>query len=183
MNPGVQVSVPEVFPGPALKVAPGGRPDAVSEAIASPSGSAAVTFTVIRLFSSPEAPAGAVTTGAWSAGFTVTAVLAEPVSALLAVKVAVCAPMSPTPGVQVRVPEVFPGSAVKLAPAGNPESSSYTMASPSGSVALTVTVSSSSARTAAAAAAVTTGARSTLLTVMVVPAEPESALVAVNVTG
>jgi hypothetical protein len=60
---------------------------AVSDVIAWPSASAAVTFTVRRLFSATAAVAGAVTTGAWSVLVTVMAVVPEPESALLAVNV------------------------------------------------------------------------------------------------
>ena len=86
---GVQVSVPVVFPDPGVNVAPAGCPEAASEAIASPSGSEAVTFTVIWLSAFPFAVAGAVTSGARSTLVTVITVLAEPVKAFEAVNVTV----------------------------------------------------------------------------------------------
>src|SRR5438093_10758505 len=68
---GVQVSVPDFWSAAGVNTAllPAGRPArlAVSEPIAWPSGSAAVTFTVIGRFRTTLAAAGAVTTGAWSA--------------------------------------------------------------------------------------------------------------------
>jgi hypothetical protein len=60
-----------------LKAAPEGSPEAVSVAIASPSGSAAVTVNVIGEFSAPDNVAGAVTTGARSGPRTVISVDAE----------------------------------------------------------------------------------------------------------
>src|SRR5262245_62358571 len=63
---GVQLSVPEVLLPFAVNVAPEGSPLAVSDVIACPSGSEAVTFTVSSAFSGPEAFAGAVTAGARS---------------------------------------------------------------------------------------------------------------------
>src|SRR6185295_1064016 len=178
---GVQVSVPLVLPGPGLKDAPA-REVAVSEAIGFPSGSAALTLTTIAAPTCPLAVAGALTTGGRSASSTVIAVLAVPGRALVAVKVAVCAPASPAPGVQVRVPVVFPGPGVKAAPAGSPDIASDVIESPSGSEAVTGTVSTSAIRTTALAGATTTGGRSTLFTVIAVVVEPCRALVAVNVT-
>src|SRR5688572_9703873 len=155
---GVQESVPAVFSDPAVKVAPEGRPDAVRDVMASPSGSAAVTATVIRVPARPEAVAGAVTTGARSALFTVTTVLAEPVRALAAVKITVYEPDWVSSGVQVNVPLRLSPAAVNAAPAGTSVAVSEVIASPSGSEALTRTVSSSFSCTAAVAGAVTTGA-------------------------
>src|SRR5262249_32248835 len=63
---GVQRGEPLVFPLAAVKLAPAGSPAAVSEAIASPSGSEALTFTASAPFSSTVADVGAVTTGARS---------------------------------------------------------------------------------------------------------------------
>ena len=90
MNVGVQLSVPLVLPAPAANVAPAvmAVPEAVSEVMASPSGSFAVTLTVRSEFSFTEAVAGAVTTGARSTLFTVIAVDAEPERAFVAVNVA-----------------------------------------------------------------------------------------------
>ena len=78
-----------MFPGPGVNVAPAGNPLAVSDVIASPSASAAVTFTVSSAFSSTDAVAGAVTTGAWSTFPTVIDVEADPDSTLVAVNVTV----------------------------------------------------------------------------------------------
>ena len=64
-----------------------GAPVAVNEEMASPSGSDAVTLTASNWFSNTETVAGAVTTGARSAGVTVMVVLAEPESAFAAVNV------------------------------------------------------------------------------------------------
>ena len=88
------------------------------------------------------------------------------------------------PGVQLRVPDVFEAFFVKTAPAvmAVPVAVRLVMASPSGSEAVTRTVSSEPSATVAVAGAVTTGARSKLVTVIVVVAEPESAFDAVNVT-
>ena len=78
MKVGVQVSVPEVLPAPGVNTAlcRAGRPErsAVSEVIAWPSGSAAVTLTVSWCCSPTPAVAGAVTTGGRS---TVIAVVAD----------------------------------------------------------------------------------------------------------
>jgi hypothetical protein len=86
---GVQESVPLVFPAPAVNVAPAvmAVPVAVSEVIASPSGSDADTVKVISVFSAPETVAGAVTTGARSTLVTVMFVVAEPLNAFDAVNV------------------------------------------------------------------------------------------------
>src|SRR5512138_2243274 len=76
---GVQLKVPLVLPAPAVNVAPVGSVAAVSEVIASPSGSAAVTVKVISVLDAPVAVAGAVTTGARSTLVIVMFVVAEPV--------------------------------------------------------------------------------------------------------
>ena len=60
------MNVPDVFAPLGVNVAPVGSGDAVSDAIGSPSGSAADTVNVRRAFSDPEAVAGAVTAGARS---------------------------------------------------------------------------------------------------------------------
>ena len=85
---GVQLNVPDVLPAPAVNVAPAGSGAAVSEVIACPSGSAAVTVKVRSVFEGVLWFAGAVTTGARSVFVTVIAVVAEPVRAFVAVKVA-----------------------------------------------------------------------------------------------
>jgi hypothetical protein len=63
---GVHWNVPEVFVALAENVAPAGSGAAVSEVIASPSGSDAKTWKLIRTPGDPEAVAGAVMTGARS---------------------------------------------------------------------------------------------------------------------
>src|SRR2546426_55979 len=90
---GVQVRTPEALPAPGVNAAfePAGSPErlAVSEAMAWPSGSDAVTATVTALFSRTVLVAVAVTTGARSVLATVIAALLAPVSPLAAEKVAV----------------------------------------------------------------------------------------------
>ena len=80
----------------------------MSDAIASPSGSEAVTGTVSRLPACTVAVAGAVTAGAWSALVTVIAVVAEPERAFAAAKVTLygAGRAFPPAGVQVKLPEV-----------------------------------------------------------------------------
>ena len=87
---GVQLNVPDVLPAPAVNVAPAvmAVPEAVSDVMASPSASFAVTLTVRSEPSLTEAVAGAVTVGARSTLFTVIAVDAEPERAFVAVNVA-----------------------------------------------------------------------------------------------
>jgi len=142
VNVGVQESVPLVFPAPATNVAPAvtAVPVAVSEAIAGPSASAAVTLIVRSEFSFTEAVEGAVTTGGLPAA-TVIEVEAEPESAFEAVNVA---PKEPVPaGVQLSVPDVLPPPAVNVAPAvmAVPAAVSEVIACASGSFAETVNVS------------------------------------------
>src|SRR6185503_5230381 len=111
---GVQESVPLVFPAPAANVAPAvmAVPEAVSEEIAGPSASDAVTLTVRSEFSFTEAVAGAVTTGGLPAA---TEMDAEPERAFAAVNVTPNVPVEA--GVQLRVPIVLPAPAVNVAPA------------------------------------------------------------------
>ena len=85
-------------------------------------------------------------------------------------------------GVQLSVPLFWSAAAVNVAPAGSPVAASDVMGSLSGSGTVTSTVSGVLSATLAVAGAVTTGARSALVTVMVVLAEPDKALLAVNVT-
>jgi hypothetical protein len=85
-------------------------------------------------------------------------------------------------GVHEKVPEVFAAFFVNVAPAGRGAATRLVMASPSGSAADTVKVISVFSAPEAVAGAVTTGARSTLVTVIVVDAEPLRAFEAVNVT-
>ena len=89
MKFGVHVKVPDVFVAFFVNVAPAviAVPVAVRFVIASPSGSAADTVKVISVFSAPVAVAGAVTTGARSVLVTVIVVVAEPLSAFVAVNV------------------------------------------------------------------------------------------------
>ena len=130
----------------------------------------------------PEAVAGAVTVGGRSPAVTVSVVAAEPDRAFEAVNVSVNVPV--TAGVQLNVPDVFPAPAVNVLPvvAGLLASVNDVIAWPSGSAAVTVTVSGLPETPEAVAGAVTTGARSPLVTVSVVAAEPKSAFVAVNVS-
>ena len=79
------------------------------------------------------------------------------------------------------MPVVLSGPGVNVAPAGRTAAVSVVIASPSGSTAVTSTVSSSFSAMLAVAGALTTGGRSTFVTVTTVVAEPESALAAVNV--
>ena len=172
------------MPAPAANDAPAvmAVPVAVSEVIAGPSASDAVTLTVRSEFSLTEAVAGAVTTGAPPAP-TVIDVEAEPESAFEAVNVAPKEPVEA--GVQLNVPDVLPAPAVNVAPAvmAVPVAVSEAMASPSGSFAETVNVMSVLTLPFAVAGAVTVGALSTLFTVIAVEAEPERAFVAVNVAA
>ena len=118
-------------------------PDAVSDAIASPSGSAALTVNERATFSWKVAVAGAVTTGARSPPLsTVIWVVAEPASALIAVKVTLKTPLCAFVGVQLNVPDVCEALLVKVAPVGRGAAVRETMASPSGSAAVTVNVRS-----------------------------------------
>jgi hypothetical protein len=139
---------------------------------------------VISVFSFPEAVAGAVTTGARSTLFTVTVVAAEPDRAFVAVKLTVYAPACANVGVHEKVPEVLPAPAVNVLPVvgGEEDDVKDVIAWPSGSDADTVKVISVFSFPEAVAGATTTGARSTLLTVTVVAAEPDKAFDAVTVT-
>jgi hypothetical protein len=87
-------------------------------------------------------------------------------------------------GVHEKVPLVLPAPAVNVLPvvAGEEAAVNVVIAVPSGSEAVTVKVISVFSAPEAVAGAVTTGARSTLFTVIVVAAEPDRAFVAVNVT-
>jgi hypothetical protein len=91
VKPGVQENVPEVFPGPATKEPPAttAGPEAISDAIASPSGSEAVTPNVNKLPSEPVTDDGAATMGGALGLPTVMVVVAEPDRALDAVNVTV----------------------------------------------------------------------------------------------
>jgi hypothetical protein len=87
-------------------------------------------------------------------------------------------------GVHVSVPEVFPPPGVNVAPAvmADPEAVRDVMVSPSGSDAVTLTVSSDPSAPEAVAGAETVGARSVLAMLIAVDADPESTLDAVKVT-
>src|SRR2546425_70987 len=159
--------VPLVFPDPAVKVAPGGSPDAASEAIGSPFGSEAVTLTVSRLFSATVAVAGDVTVGAPLVTILI-AVVAEAVKLFAAVNVTSYSPTSLFVGNHVSVPVLFPGSAANVAPDGTPDAVSEPIASPSGSTAVMFSLSVLPTTAPTVSGAVTTGARSTLFTVITV---------------
>ena len=79
------------------------------------------------------------------------------------------------------MPAVFEALGVNVAPPGSPTAASEPMASPSGSAAVTVNESGAPSATVCDAGAVTAGARSTLLTVMLVLALPLRLLLDVNV--
>ena len=117
---------------------------------------------------------------------TVIEILAEPDKAFAARKLTLKVPVSLAIGVQLKVPVVFPEPGVNTAwfPAGSPVRSALrdVMASPSGSEAVTFTVMALPAVPLTEAGAVTTGARSTLFTVIRVLVDPESAFEAVKVT-
>ena len=159
MEVGVQVSSPVVLPAPGANVAPAvmAVPAAVSDVIASPSGSLAVTETMSSEPSFTEAVAGAVTTGARSTLLTVIAVDAEPERAFVAVNVAAKLPDCVNVGVQDNVPLVLPAPAANVAPAVTavPEAVNEVIASPSMSDAVTLTVRSEFSLTEAVAGAVT----------------------------
>ena len=184
MNVGVQLKVPLVLPAPAANVAPAvmAVPEAVSEAIAGPSASDAVTLIVRSEFSFTEAVAGAVTTGALPVPIVI-AVDAEPERAFAAVKVTAKDPVEA--GVQLNVPDVLPPPAVNVAPAvmAVPAAVSEVIACASGSFAETVNDIAIPTDPFCVAGAVTVGALSTLFTVIAVDAEPERAFVAVNVAA
>ena len=167
----------------AVNVAPAGSGAAVRLVIASPSGSAALTVKLIRVPSSPEAVAGAVTTGARSTLFTVIAVVAEPLRAFDAVNVTLVVPDCVKSGVQLNVPEVFEALAVNVAPDGSGAAVRLVIASPSLSTAETVNSISVFSSPEAVAGAVTAGGLSPAgKTVMTVVAEPVRAFAAVKVT-
>ncbi len=179
---GVQLNVPDVNEAFAVNVAPVGSGAAVRDAMASPSGSAAVTVNVMRTLEEPLTVAGAVTTGARSVLVTVIAVAAVPVRAFVAVNVTLNVPVCALVGVQLNVPDVLPAPAVKVAPVGSGAAVSDVMASPSGSAAVTVNVMRTLEEPLTVAGAVTTGARSVFVTVIAVVAVPVMAFVAVKVT-
>jgi hypothetical protein len=85
-------------------------------------------------------------------------------------------------GLHEKVPLVLPAPAVKVLPAGKEAAVNEVIAWPSGSAADTVKVISVFSAPEAVAGAVTTGARSTLLTVTTVAAVPDRAFDAVKVT-
>jgi hypothetical protein len=182
VKPGVQLNVPDVFPAPAVNVAPEGRGAAVNVEIVSASGSVAVTVNVRSAFSATVRVAGAVTAGARSTLFTVIAVEAFPLSAFEAVNVTLYVPACVKPGVQLNVPDVFDPFFVNVAPEGSGAAVRFVIALPSGSEAVTVNESSTPSFTDCVAGAVTTGGRSVAEIVIAVAAVPVNAFVAVNVT-
>jgi hypothetical protein len=72
-----------------VNVAPAGSPVAVSKVMASPSGSITWTFTVASCPTKQATVSGTITTGGRSTPLMVIWVVAEPMSALLAVKLTV----------------------------------------------------------------------------------------------
>jgi hypothetical protein len=98
------------------------------------------------------------------------------------VKVTLYVPSCVLFGVQLNVPDVLAAFFVNVAPVGSGAAVRLVMASPSGSTADTVNVSRTFVGPLTDDGAVTTGARSELVTVIVVDAEPERAFEAVNVT-
>jgi len=188
---GVHVNVPDVCASFEAKAPslPAGKlaRSAVSEAIASPSGSDADTVNVISVCSAPLAVPGAVTTSARSTFVTVIDVDADPASAFAAVKLTGYAdpPPSAYVGVHVNVPNVcapFTENAA-LFPTCNHDMSAVSelIACPSGSDADTVKLIDDASPPLAVAGAVTTGGRSSV-TVMAVEAVPDSAFDAVKDT-
>ena len=172
----VQSKVPEVFVAFAVNVLPvvAGLLDAVSEAIASPSASVAVTVKLRFAPSATDRDAGpAKTTGARSTLATVTAVAAEPDSALVAVMVTVYDPAWVNAGVQLNVPDVFPGPEVNVLPVagGLLDCVNDAIALPSGSVAVAVKVICVFSAPLIDAGAVTIGCRSTFVIVSIVVAD------------
>jgi hypothetical protein len=119
--------------------------------------------------------------------FTVITVAAVPESAFVAVNVTVYVPACVKLGVHENVPDVLPAPAVNVLPvvAGEEFAVNEVIAWPSGSDAVTVKVRRTPSFTVCVAGAVTTGARSTLFTVITVASEPDAAgvvVAAVNVT-
>jgi hypothetical protein len=142
---GVQLNVPDVFEAFAVKRPPvvAGELAAVREAIAWPSGSVADTVKLRVEASNATRVAGAVTTGGRSPGSsTVITVRAVPESAFDAVNVTEYVPAWVRLGVQLNVPDVQVAFGVNVLPvvAGELAAVSKSIASPSGSVAVTVNV-------------------------------------------
>jgi hypothetical protein len=137
------------------------------------------------VFSFPDAVAGAVTTGARSGCVTDICVDAEPESVFDAVNVTKYIPDGvKKDGVHENVPDVFETFVVKVLPvvAGEEDAVNELIASPSGSFAVTTKLAGMFGVAETKAGAVTTGARSTLFTVIAVEAVPVSPLEAKNVT-
>src|SRR5262249_3492565 len=181
VKPGVQLNVPLVLLElSGVNVAPGGKLLALSELIASPSGSAAVTGNDSAAFSATVRGAGAVTAGGRSSEVEVDAL---PVSALAAVNITVNGPAGPPAlGVQLNVPLVCAPFEMNVAPGGSPDAVSDAMASRSASEAVTVKLSGTPTAALCEAGATTTGARSTFATEIDVLAEPLRTFAPVNVT-
>jgi hypothetical protein len=167
VNPGVQVSVPDVRSGLATKLAP--CPDgsaerfAVKDWIGSPSGSVAVTFTTTATFSVAGTEAGAVTTGAWSVPSDTMIVVELPaLSALAAVNDTLQVPVCSTRGVQSSRPPVRVALTRNTASlgAGSPlrSAASAWIGSPSVSATLTASARRPPGATRALGSVVTTGA-------------------------
>ena len=178
--------MPPVLPASGANVAfPPGSPVTSAERVppASPSGSTAVMFSVNGRPSAAAALAAAVTIGARSTFATVIEAAADPACELPAVNVTAYGPGAASkPGVQLNVAAVLEVLGVNVAPGGRLLAESERMVWPSGSAAVTPNVSNWPSVAAAPAGAVTTGGRSTLVTVMPVTLLPASTLVALKVT-
>jgi hypothetical protein len=110
------------------------------------------------------------------------AVVADPLSVFDAVNVTLYVPSWAFVGVHAKVPEVLAALEVKVAPDGSGAAVNETIASPSGSAALTVKLMGALGAALAVAGAKTTGGRPGPPTTMVVVAAPDSAFDAVKVT-
>jgi hypothetical protein len=184
-NPAVHANVPAVCVAFEVNVPPAvmAVPEAVRDAIASPSGSPAETVKDIGTPMIACAVAGAVTAGARSPpANTVICVVFEPERVLDAVKVILKFPVWAKVGVQLNVPAVWLAFEVNVAPAGSGAAVNDVIASPSGSAADTVKVISEFGTPETLDGAVTTGARSGPPTVIEVVAVPVRAFNAVKVT-
>ena len=186
MKLGVHEKLPSALLALTVKTLPvvAGEEAAVSELIASPSGSFTVTLKLMFVFSFPDAVAGAVTAGARSTLVTVTWVDDEAESVFVAVNVTVYVPALLKLGVHAQVPDVREALTENVLPvvAGELAAVNDVNVWPSGSLAVTVKVISVFSAPEAVAGAVTTGAPSKGATEIFVTAEPESVFVAVNVT-
>jgi len=180
---GTRPQVPDVWLPFGVKLAPKGSGCTVSDVMASPSGSAAVTWKISGKPGRTPRAAGAFATGGRSTFAIVMVVAEEPDFALLARKVTTKLPACVKLGVQRSWPLAFSGPGVKVAPAGRPDALIEPIASPSGSEAVMSIVSRLFSLPAAVAGAETTGERSLFAMLSTVVVELASALLAVKVTG